>query len=192
MVESNTNLDMPIHNERGLILVNTGNGKGKTTAALGVALRAVGNGQKVLILQFIKGNTKYGELEGVAKLGKDLIEIRPMGKGFIFHNRQSSDAEIKAHQEAAKVAWAMLEKEVYSDLWDLVILDEINYAVKYGLVDVQTVITLLKNKPKRLNLILTGREARPEIIELADTVTEMKEIKHAYKKGIKAKKGIEF
>lgn len=177
--------------KRGLILVNTGNGKGKTTAALGVALRAVGNDMKVLILQFIKGGSAYGELKGISRLG-DNIEIRPMGNGFIYHKPGQSKEAMIAHQKAAKEAWHMLETEVLSDKWDLVILDEINYAIDYDLVPVDTVVDLLKCKPARLHMILTGRNAKDKIIELADTVTEMREIKHAYKQGIKAAKGIEF
>lgn len=176
---------------RGLILVNTGDGKGKTTAALGVALRAVGNGLKVLILQFIKGGAGYGELEGIQSLGSN-IEIRPMGNGFIFHKQRDNEEELKAHKEAAREAWAMLEGEVQSGNWDLIIMDEINYAIGYQLVEVETVVNMLKKKPDSLHVILTGRNAPPEIIELADTVTEMKMVKHAYQKGIKAAKGIEF
>ena len=156
----------------GLILVNTGEGKGKTTAALGVALRSAGCGRKVLILQFIKSGANYGELAG--------IDLLPTVE------------KMKEHQQAAKEAWAMVEREVQSDTWDLIILDEINYAIHYGLVDVETVVQLLQHKPERLDMILTGRNAKPEIIELAHTVTEMKVVKHAYQQGIKAKRGIEF
>ena len=115
-----------------------------------------------------------------------------MGKGFIFHKQEESEEKMKEHQLAAKEAWGMVEKEVKSGQWDLIILDEINYAIHYGLVDVGTVVNLLKTKPENLDMILTGRNARPEIIELAHTVTEMKVIKHAYQQGIKAKRGIEF
>ena len=115
-----------------------------------------------------------------------------MGKGFIFHKQEESEEKMKEHQQAAKEAWAMVEHEVKSGQWDLIILDEINYAILYGLVDVETVVNLLKTKPENLDMILTGRNARPEIIELAHTVTEMKVIKHAYQQGIKAKRGIEF
>lgn len=174
----------------GLILVNTGDGKGKTTAALGVALRSAGCGRKVLILQFIKSGANYGELAGIALL--PTVEIRSMGKGFIFHKQDESEEKMKEHQQAAKEAWTMVETEVKSGQWDLIILDEINYAIHYGLVDVETVVNLLKTKPENLDMILTGRNARPEIIELAHTVTEMKVIKHAYQQGIKAKRGIEF
>lgn len=174
----------------GLILVNTGDGKGKTTAALGVALRSAGCGRKVLILQFIKSGANYGELAGIDLL--PTVEIRSMGKGFIFHKQEESEEKMKEHQAAAKEAWAMVETEVKSGQWDLIILDEINYAIHYGLVDVETVVNLLKTKSESLDMILTGRNARPEIIELAHTVTEMKVIKHAYQQGIKAKRGIEF
>ena len=174
----------------GLILVNTGDGKGKTTAALGVALRSAGCGRKVLILQFIKSGANYGELAGIDLL--PTVEIRSMGKGFIFHKQEESEEKMKEHQQAAKEAWAMVEREVKSGQWDLIILDEINYAIHYGLVGVETVVNLLKAKPENLDMILTGRNAHPEIIELAHTVTEMKVINHAYQQGIKAKRGIEF
>ena len=178
--------------ERGLILVNTGNGKGKTTAALGVALRAVGQGLKVLILQFIKSGNGYGELAGLDKLG-DQVEIRSMGKGFIYYKRDEvSDAELARHKEAAQEAWRTLVEEVNSDRWDLIIMDEINNAINYELIDVNSVVDMLEHKPERLHVILTGRYAKPEIIDVADTVTEMKVVKHAYEKGIKAAKGIEF
>lgn len=178
--------------ERGLILVNTGNGKGKTTAALGVVLRAVGQGFKVLILQFIKSGNGYGELAGLAKLG-DQVEIRSMGKGFIYYKRDEvGEAELSRHKEAVQVAWRTLVEEVNSDKWDLIVMDEINNVINYELIDVHSVVEMLKNKPKRLHVVLTGRYAKPEIIDMADTVTEMKVVKHAYEKGIKAAKGIEF
>ena len=178
--------------ERGLILVNTGNGKGKTTAALGVVLRAVGQVFKVLILQFIKSGNGYGELPGLAKLG-DQVEIRSMGKGFIYYNRNEvGEAELARHKEAAQAAWRTLVEEVNSDKWDLIVMDEINNAINYELINVHSVVEMLNNKPKRLHVVLTGRYAKPEIIDMADTVTEMKVVKHAYEKGIKAAKGIEF
>jgi len=181
-----------IMEERGLILVNTGNGKGKTTAALGVVLRAVGQGFKVLILQFIKSGNGYGELVGLAKLG-DQVEIRSMGKGFIYYKRDEvGEAELARHKEAAQAAWRTLVEEVNSDKWDLIVMDEINNAINYELIDVHSVVEMLNNKPKRLHVVLTGRYAKPEIIDMADTVTEMKVVKHAYEKGIKAAKGIEF
>ena len=138
--------------QKGLILINTGTGKGKTTAALGTAIRAWGNGQKVLILQFIKGAWKYGELKAIE---------------------------------------AVVD-EVMSDRWDLVVLDEVNYAIHFEMLEPEKLLKLIKERPPRLNMILTGRYARPEIIEAADTVTEMTLIKHAFQNGIHARKGIEF
>ncbi|MBS4913687.1 MAG: cob(I)yrinic acid a,c-diamide adenosyltransferase [Veillonella sp.] len=179
---------------KGLILVNTGNGKGKTTAALGTAMRAVGQGLRVLILQFIKGAMNYGELTCIEALNKAglPIEIRQMGKGFVYHKQKSTPEEIKAHEEAAAEGWRMVEREVQSGNWDLIVLDEINYAIGFELVDAEKVVQLLKDKPKDLHMILTGRNARPEIIELAHTVTSMEPVKHAYEQGIKAARGIEF
>lgn len=176
---------------RGLILVNTGNGKGKTTAALGVVLRAVGNGMKVLILQFIKSGAGYGELKGVGRLG-DQVELRPMGKGFIYHRRDKDNVDLTEHRQAAEEAWQMLLNEVNSDKWDLIVMDELNNAVDYGLIETARVEEMLRSKPARLHVIITGRNAKPEIIALADTVTEMKVVKHAYEQGIKAARGIEF
>lgn len=180
--------------QKGLILINTGDGKGKTTAALGTALRAWGDGQKVLILQFIKGGWKYGELNSIEALGKlnGNIEIRPMGDGFVFHNREEDEEAYQKKKQLAEKAWEMVVEEVMSDKWDLVILDEVNYAIHFEMLDTEKVVKLIQEKPARLNMILTGRYARPELIELADTVTEMTLIKHAFQKGIHARKGIEF
>lgn len=175
---------------QGLIIVHTGNGKGKTTAALGLAMRAWGDGFRILILQFIKGSWKYGELEALKTLGQidGRIEIRRCGRGF----SRRDDEQRAAHQEAAEQAYQEAEKEIQSDRWDLIILDEINYAVKFELLTVDKVMGLLDKKPSALHLVLTGRDAAPELIERADLVTEMKLIKHPYQKGIKAQKGIEF
>ncbi len=174
--------------QQGLILVNTGNGKGKTTAALGMGMRAWGQGMKVLVLQFIKGNWKYGELQAAERMGADFV-IRQMGEGFV---KGCAQEEMKAHQSAAEEALEAANIEMASGQWDMVILDEINYAIKFGLVSLETVLAILENKPSSLHIVLTGREAHAKIIERADLVTEMKEIKHPYKKGIKAQKGIEF
>lgn len=175
---------------RGLIIVHTGNGKGKTTAALGLAVRAWGDGLRVLILQFIKGSWKYGELEALRILGETngRLEVRRGGRGF-----SQRDTEDKAeHRKAAQEAWREALEEITASRWDLIVLDEINYAVKFGLVEIEQVMELLDKKPPELHLVLTGRDARPELIERADLVTEMKLIKHPYQKGIKAQKGIEF
>lgn len=174
--------------KKGLILVNTGNGKGKTTAALGMALRAWGQGMKVLVLQFIKGGWKYGELKAVEKLGPN-FEIRQMGEGFI---KGADDKSLDGHRHAAQEALDAARTEIFSGKYDLIILDEILYAIHYGLVALDDVLDLLARKPENLHLVLTGRNAPPEIIERADLVTEMREIKHPFTKGIPAQKGIEF
>lgn len=180
--------------QKGLILINTGNGKGKTTAALGTAIRAWGNGQKVLILQFIKGAWKYGELEAVAALGRinGNIEIRSMGDGFVFHNKKEDEEEFAHKKALAQKAWEIVSEEVMSGNWDLVVLDEVNYAIHFGMITAEEVADLLQKRPSRLNMILTGRYADPVLIDMADTVTEMKSVKHAFEKGIRARKGIEF
>lgn len=170
---------------KGLIIVNTGNGKGKTTAALGVALRACGYGMKVSMLQFFKGKWKYGELRSAPKLGT--FEIRPMGKGFTWESK-----DIEVDKRMVREAWQEASTEILSGKYDLVILDEINYALSYGFLPVQDVVDFLKKKPEMLHVILTGRDAKPEIIEIADMVTEMTEVKHPFKAGIAAQKGIEF
>lgn len=182
--------------QKGLVLINTGTGKGKTTAALGTAVRAWGDGQRVLILQFIKGAWKYGELKAIETLGKaeGRIEIRPMGDGFVFHNKKDLENEerLAEKKELARKAWDMVKKEVMSDTWDLVVLDEVNYAIHFGMLETDEVAKLVQERPPRLNMILTGRYAPEELIQLADTVTEMTLIKHAFQKGIRARKGIEF
>lgn len=175
--------------KKGLIIVHTGEGKGKTTAALGLAIRAWGDGLRVLILQFIKGGWKYGEMETIEKLAQlqGRIELRRLGKGF---QRQEDDKS--QHIEAAKAALEEARAELVSGRYDLIILDEINYAVKFGLLAIEDVLGLLEEKPEALHVVLTGRDARPELVEKADLVTEMKLIKHPYQQGIKAQKGIEF
>ena len=174
---------------KGLILVHTGDGKGKTTAGLGLALRAWGSGLRVLILQFIKGGWKYGELEAIERLGQldGRIEIRPLGLGLM-----RSDEDREKHIRAAAKALQESERMMVSGQYDLIIFDEINYAVKFGLISLDDVLALLDKKPEKLHVLLTGRDARPELIERADLVTEMKLVKHPYQRGIKAQQGIEF
>lgn len=172
----------------GLVIVHTGNGKGKTTAALGMGLRAWGQGLRVLVVQFIKGGWKYGELIAAEKLGPNFV-IRQMGEGFVKDSQ--GDAKL-AHRLAAQEALQAAKAALLSGAWDMIILDEINYAVKYELISAGDALQLLESKPAKLHLILTGRDAHELIIEQADLVTEMKEIKHPYQKGIKAQKGIEF
>ena len=173
----------------GIVIVYTGNGKGKTTASLGVALRAIGHGLRVCMVQFIKGEWHYGELNSIKKLEPD-FELIVAGKGFI--GIIDDDHAFEEHVRAATTALDIVEQKISLDTFDIVILDEINYAVHLGLLQLADVLKILQNRPKHLSLILTGNHACEEIIKLADLVTEMKEIKHPYKKGIKAKRGIDF
>jgi cob(I)alamin adenosyltransferase len=173
---------------RGLILINTGPGKGKTTAALGTALRAVGNGMRVLVLQFLKGSWHYGELDAVQSFGQN-FQMKQMGRGFVKVGGAEIDPEDIRLVEAA---WAEAREAIESGEWEMVVLDEINYAISYGMLDPAQVAETLKNKPEMVHVILTGRNAHPLLVELADTVTEMREVKHAYQKGILAQRGIEY
>lgn len=169
----------------GLIIVFTGNGKGKTTAAIGTAFRAIGNDMKVLMIQFIKNFRGYGELNAT-KLIKN-FEIIQMGGGYVFPRRDR-----KKHIEKATAAWELAKEKILAKAYDIVILDEINYVIDYGLLAAKDVIKFLKRKPKKVHIILTGRNAKRDIIRIADLVTDMREIKHPFRKGIKAQKGIEF
>ena len=173
---------------RGLIIVNTGPGKGKTTAAMGTALRAVGNGMKVLMLQFLKGSWHYGELDAVKAFGENFV-MKQMGRGFVKVGGAETDPEDIRLVEAA---WEEGRAAILSGQWDLVILDEINYAISYGMLDPAQVVETLRQKPEMVHVILTGRNAHPTIVEIADTVTEMRQVKHAYEKGVLAQRGIEY
>ena len=169
----------------GRIIVNTGKGKGKTVAALGTAFRALGHGHKVCVIQFLKGQGKYGERLMAEKL--DNLDWFICGCGFVFRKENIDD-----DRKAAQKGFQLAKEKVESDQYDLIILDEITYLVHYNFVDVDQIIKLIRNKPKRLSLILTGRDADPQLIEVADTVSSIESIKHAYDKDIKAQKGIEF
>lgn len=171
----------------GLTIVHTGNGKGKTTAALGLAIRAWGEGLKILILQFIKGSWKYGELKALAKFYPDII-VKQCGEGFT----RRGNTDITKHKEAAINALNEAKIAMLSGKWDMIILDEINYAIDFDLIPLHQILDLITEKPPMLHLVLTGRNAKTEIINKADLVTEMTEIKHPFKQGIKAQKGIEF
>ncbi|MFC1556075.1 cob(I)yrinic acid a,c-diamide adenosyltransferase [candidate division KSB1 bacterium] len=173
----------------GLIMVYTGNGKGKTTAALGTTIRAAGYKWKVFILQFIKGSWHYGEMDGI-KLLSDFVDMEQMGKGF--YKIIDDDLPEEEHKKAAAAALEKARDVMQSGDYRLVILDEINNAVELRLIELNDVLELLKNKPPKLNVILTGRNAAPEVIEVAHLVTEMKEIKHPFQQGYMAKKGIDF
>ena len=175
--------------EKGLVIVYTGNGKGKTTAALGMALRAIGYDHKVCMLQFIKGSWHYGEMDSSKKLEPN-FELIAVGKGFVGILDDNSPRE--EHEKSAAEAVRICREKIFSEKYDVIILDEVNYAITLGLIDVQEIIKIIKEKPSDLDLVLTGRDVKEEIVELADLVTEMKEIKHPFKSGIKAKKGIDF
>jgi len=172
--------------ERGCIQVYTGNGKGKTTAALGLALRAVGRGLRVCFFQFIKGGGPYGEHLIAGKLGS-LFTIVQTGRPGWVNTRDIGD-DRRAAQEALERARGIIASGEY----DLVVLDEINGAVGFGLVDVEQVLEIISLKPATMELVLTGRNAHEKVIEAADLVTEMREVKHYYKAGVPARTGIEM
>jgi cob(I)alamin adenosyltransferase len=173
---------------KGLIIVHTGEGKGKTTAALGLALRGAGYGFQTLMIQFIKGSWRYGELDGAEMLAP-FLDIVPMGKGFIRFDREGPDDD---DRKAVSDAWEFAKRQMAADKYDMIILDEINYVIDYGLLPVEDVVAALESKPDQLHVVLTGRNAHADVIAAADLVTEMKEVKHPFHEGIKAQKGIEF
>lgn len=174
--------------DEGYVVVLTGNGKGKTTSALGMAVRAVGQGLKVIVLQFIKGSWKYGELATADRLAPDLA-IRPLGEGFVHVDPENPDPK---DVECARRAWEVCKEALFSGDYGMVILDEINTAISYGLLPADDVLEALKRRPSELHVVLTGRDAHPKIVEMADLVTEMTEIKHPYRAGHKARRGIEY
>ncbi|HET9177786.1 MAG TPA: cob(I)yrinic acid a,c-diamide adenosyltransferase [Terriglobia bacterium] len=175
--------------KKGLIIVFTGPGKGKTTAALGTAFRAIGQGMKVLMVQFIKGSWHYGELDTCRMLGEDNIKILPMGRGFVKVGVEKPDPEdVRMVDEA----WQYASHAISGGEYDLVILDEVNYAISYRMLDPAKVVETLKRKPERVHVVLTGRNAHAAVVECADLVTEMREVKHPYQKGILAQRGIEY
>lgn len=173
----------------GLVIVYTGKGKGKTTAALGMALRAVGYDYKVCMIQFIKGSWHYGEMTSSKRLEPE-FELTAVGKGFV--GIMDDKSPIEDHKKIATEALAIAQEKIASEKYNIVILDEINYAVNLGLVKIDDVIKLIQTKPANVNVVLTGNHVKDEIVELADLVTEMREIKHPFKSGIRAKKGIDF
>ena len=175
--------------QKGLVKVYTGAGKGKTSAALGIVLRAEGYNHKVCMVQFVKGSWHYGELDSAKRLAPE-FEMITAGKGFVGILDDKSPRE--EHVKAANDTLMISKEKIASGKFDVVILDEINYAIQLELLKLDDVIDLIKSKPAELDLVLTGNHAAKEVIELADLVTEMKEIKHPFKSGLKAKKGIDF
>lgn len=172
--------------EKGLVQVYTGNGKGKTSAAFGLAIRAIGRGLKVYIIQFIKGGFDYGELYVIGKLPN--LTLKAFGRGKFITAKPPEEEDLKLAEQALKLAKDVVE----SDEYDVVVLDEINVALSLKLIDLNEVLELIKRKPDRVELVLTGRYAPEEIIEASDLVTDMKEIKHPFNKGFQSRKGIEY
>ncbi len=175
---------------QGLIEVFTGSGKGKTSAALGVGLRAAGAGLRCHLIYFLKGGRRFSEGQALARL-PGVSFARFGGPGFLVAGKASQRA-LQAAGEVADQALAEAKRAIQSDDYDVVVLDEINVALSLGLVEVSQVAELLKQRPRQVEVILTGRGAPPEILELADLVTEMVEIKHPYQRGIKARAGIDY
>ena len=171
---------------QSLIIVNTGHGKGKTTAALGQAFRAIGQGFNVCFLQFLKGSWKYGELEAAKKFGS-LMEIHALGKGFTWKSENINE-DIKL----ARDAWAFAKEVIASGKFRMVVLDELTYLINYEMVPEEDILFTLRNRPTDLHVVVTGRDASQGLIDLADLVTEMIEVKHPFTLGIKAQRGIEF
>ncbi|RJQ50084.1 MAG: cob(I)yrinic acid a,c-diamide adenosyltransferase [Nitrospiraceae bacterium] len=174
--------------QKGLIHVYTGEGKGKTTAAFGLAKRAAGHGRKVLILQFLKSRTKdSGEIVTAKKAGIEVVRFKDQTTPLF-----DPDVNLKELKASIKKALAFSVKEIKSDVYDVVILDEFNTVLSCGYATIRSAMKIIAAKPERLELVFTGRGAPEELIEAADYVTEMRMIKHPFNKGIKARKGIEF
>jgi cob(I)alamin adenosyltransferase len=172
--------------ERGLLIVHTGAGKGKSTAAFGMVLRAIGHGMRVGIVQFVKGAWQSGERTVLARF-PDLVTCRAMGEGFTW------DTQDRARDIAAsRAAWDMAQAMLADPSYRLVLLDELNIVLRYGYLPADEVVAALKAKPRDLHVVVTGRNAPPALIEAADLVTEMTLVKHPFRAGVKAQKGIEF
>lgn len=186
---SSGNSPATLEGKRGLVLVNTGDGKGKTTAAIGTALRAVGRGKRTCIIQFIKGIWSTGEEEALKRLAPEL-EFHRVGEGFYKIRGDHQPEEV--HREAARRGMELAREKVGSGDYFLVVLDEINCAVAEDLVAVEEVVRLIDERPTQVNLFLTGRHAHPQVVERADMVTEMREVKHPFRQGVSARKGIDY
>jgi len=175
--------------KQGLVVVLTGNGKGKTTSAMGMALRGCGHGLRTTIVQFMKGDLYSGEWDGV-KLLSPLVDLHHTGKGFC--GIEGNPYPHSEHRKNAQDALALVHTILEENPPDTLILDEINNSVQLKLVDLAQVIDIIKRKPQEMHLILTGRDAHPEVVTLADTVSEVNEVKHAYRKDIEPQPGIDF
>ena len=175
--------------QKGLIVIITGNGKGKTTTALGIAVRACGHNLRTCIIQFMKGDIYAGEWDGIKKMNCQ-VELIPTGKGFC--GIQGNPYPYKEHRKNAQEAIQLARQKIESGQYDILILDEINNALSLHLVDLEQVLEMIRTKPPKMHLVLTGRDAHPQVIELSDTVSEILEIKHAYRKGIEPQPGIDY
>lgn len=177
--------------EKGLLIVHTGKGKGKSTAAFGLAARAIGNDMKVGVVQYVKGKWETGERK-VLEAFPEQIEIHTMGEGFTWET-QDRERDIRAAEKAWEKSKEMIEASRGDNpAYDMVILDELNIVLRYDSLPLDEVIEFLKNKPEKLHVVVTGRNAKDELIEIADLVTEMTQIKHPFRSGVKAQVGIEF
>jgi len=177
--------------EKGLLIVHTGKGKGKSTAAFGLALRALGNGLKVGVVQFVKGKWQTGERH-VLETFPDQIEMRVSGEGFTWET-QDRARDIRAAEAGWAIAKEMIEAcRGASPRYDMIVLDELNIVLRYDYLPIAEVVDVLRNRPPDLHVVVTGRNAKPELVEAADLVTEMTQIKHPFRAGVKAQKGIEF
>jgi cob(I)alamin adenosyltransferase len=172
--------------ERGLVIVHTGKGKGKSTAAMGMAMRAVGHGMRVAIVQFVKGVWETGERDVLAKF-PDQVTIKAMGEGFSWETQDR-----QRDLAAARQAWDAAKELMADPSYKMVILDELNIVLRYDNLPIDEVVETLKNKPRDLHVVVTGRNAKDELIDIADLVTEMTMVKHPFRAGVKAQAGIEF
>jgi len=172
--------------EKGLLIVHTGKGKGKSTAAMGLAVRAIGNGMKVGIVQFVKGVWATGEREVLDRF-PELCTIKAMGEGFTW-DTQDRQRDIAA----ARAAWNYARQLLADPSYQMVILDELNIVLRYDYIPLDEVLETLRNKPENLHVVVTGRNAKEPLIEIADLVTEMTQVKHPFRSGVKAQVGIEF
>ena len=177
----------PKRERKNLVILNTGNGKGKTTAALGTAFRAMGHGWRVCMVQFIKGKWKPGEVRMAAKLASEQFEVIPMGEGFTWESEN-----LEKDKATAQRAWEIAKEKLLSGDFQLVILDEITYTITYKFLDLDDVLDAIRQRPSHVNVILTGRGAHPALVEIADLVSDIHEVKHPYRQGILAQVGIEY
>jgi cob(I)alamin adenosyltransferase len=179
--------EKPRRERKNLVILNTGNGKGKTTAALGTAFRAMGHGWRVCMVQFIKGKWKPGEVRMAGKLAGGQFEVIPMGEGFTWESEN-----LEKDKATAQRAWAIAKEKLLSGDFQLVILDEITYTITYKFLDLDDILETVRQRPSHVNVIMTGRGAHPSLVELADLVSEVHEVKHPYRQGILAQVGIEY